>query len=487
MTLRLRLVLALVMLTFVGLAVFGVATYQLYASAEYERLDDQVRASVPIVTGELRRQAGFAALPPGDADRPNRPGGAPPPVIVPPGTYAELRDPTGTTLSAIQLSETSARPDLPARVTAPAGEDRLFTTGSAVGSGDWRVLVTRSNRPFGGAVVVAVPMNEVQSSLRELVLIELAAAGVLLALLAAGSWLVLRRGLRPLEQMATSARSITAGDLSHRVAPADDRTEVGQLGLALNTMLGELEESFEERAATERRLRQFLSDASHELRTPLTSIQGFAELYRLGADRDPETLAVSMRRIEEESARMKTLVDELLLLARLDETRPAAWAPVDLTVIAADSCRDAAATDSARRIALDAPAPVVVAGDEDHLRQAVANLVSNALHHTPPGTPLEVTTSVGGGLASVVVRDHGPGLSEEALAHAFDRFWQGDPARSGGGTGLGLSIVAAVAEEHRGEAVAENAPGGGARFTIRLPLDDAGPPASPPVEASSGR
>jgi two-component system OmpR family sensor kinase len=478
MTLRLRLVLALVLLTTVGLAVFGVATYSLYASAEYGRLDDQVRASVPVVTVELQRQAGFANVGPGDQDRGNGPGGgAPPPVVVPPGTYAVLRDPSGTTLSAIQLSDTSARPDIPAHLVAPGTGDRLFTTGSAVGSGDWRVLVTHANRPFGGSVIVAVPTKEVQSSLQELVIIEIAAAAVLLAILAAGSWLVLRRGLRPLEQMATSARSITAGDLSHRVEPSDDRTEVGQLGLALNTMLGELEESFDERAATERRLRQFLSDASHELRTPLTSIQGFAELSRLGAERDPEALAVSMRRIEEESARMKTLVDDLLLLARLDETRPPEREPVDLTVIAADACRDAAATDGGRTITLDGPEPVIVAGDEDHLRQAVGNLVTNALHHTPEGTPIEVSTSVDDGAALIAVRDHGEGLSDDALAHAFDRFWQANPARSGGGTGLGLSIVAGVAEEHGGEATADNAVGGGARFTIRLPLNAAEGPA----------
>ena len=485
MTLRLRLVLALVLLTTVGLAVFGVATYSLYASAEYERLDDQVRASVPIVTGELQRQAGMVGVAPGDGDRGGGPGGTPPPVVVPPGTYAELRDTTGGTLSAIQLSDTSARPDIPKHLVATGRGDRLFTTGSAVGSGDWRVLVTHANRPFGGSVVVAVPTKDVQSSLHELVFIELAAAAVLLALLAAGSWLVLRRGLRPLEQMATSARSITAGDLSHRVSPSDDRTEVGQLGLALNTMLGELEESFDERAATEQRLRQFLSDASHELRTPLTSIQGFAELYRLGADQDPEALAVSMRRIEEESARMKTLVDDLLLLARLDETRPSEREPVDLTVIAADACRDAAATDGGRTITLDAPQPVVVAGDEDHLRQAVGNLVTNALHHTPGGTAIEVSTSIDDGSAVLTVRDHGPGLGDEALAHAFDRFWQADPARSGGFTGLGLSIVAAVAEEHGGEATATNASDGGARFVVRLPLN--APPGDHGVSGSTSR
>jgi two-component system OmpR family sensor kinase len=473
MTLRLRLVIALVLLVAVGLAVFGITTYSLYSSTEYERLDDQVRASVPAVTAQLMYEAGLAPLPPRGGDQSDGPGGSrpAPPVVVPPGTYAELRDESGAEIGAIQLSGTAARPDLAGALPKAGRGGHLVTRGSATGSGDWRVLVIRANRPIGGTLVVAVPTADVAESLNELVLIEVVAAGALLALLAAGSWIVLRRGLHPLEQMATSARAIAAGDLSRRVSPSDDRTEVGQLGLALNTMLGEIEESFDERAATEQRLRQFLSDASHELRTPLTSIQGFAELFRLGADQDPEHLAVSLRRIEQESARMTTLVDGLLLLARLDETRTPDRAPVDLAIIAADACRDAVAVDPDRPVTLDAPEPAVVAGDADHLRQAVGNLVTNALHHTPAGTPIEVSTSIKGGDVVIEVRDHGPGLSDDALAHAFVRFWQANPARSGGGAGLGLSIVAAVAEEHGGLASASNAPGGGARFVIRLPLN----------------
>ena len=233
----------------------------------------------------------------------------------------------------------------------------MFSTGSTEGSGRWRVSVSASDHHDGDAIVVAVPMDELTASLNRLVLIESAAAVALLAALAVGAWLILRRGLRPLEHMATSARSISAGDLSQRVAPADGRSEVGQLGLALNTMLGELEGAFAERDATEHRLRQFLADASHELRTPLTSIQGFAELFRVGGEKDHVDLAIIMRRIEEESARMKVLVEDLLLLARLDETRPVERAPVDLAVLAADACSDAVAADPGRPITLDAPGP----------------------------------------------------------------------------------------------------------------------------------
>jgi two-component system OmpR family sensor kinase len=273
--------------------------------------------------------------------------------------------------------------------------------------------------------------------------------------------------------MATSARSITAGNLSERVSPSEDRTEVGQLGLALNTMLDEIESAFAERDRTEHRLRQFLADASHELRTPLTSIQGFAELFRLGEHAGPGAaevdLPVIMRRIEEESARMKTLVEDLLLLARLDQTRPIERAPVDLAVLAADACSDAVAAAPDRPVTLDAPQPVVVLGDNDHLRQAIANLVTNAVRHTPAGTPIEVSARVAGGAAVVAVRDHGTGLDDEALAHVFDRFWQADRARVGTGAGLGLAIVSGIAAEHGGTATVANAAGGGALFTLSLP------------------
>lgn len=231
------------------------------------------------------------------------------------------------------------------------------------------------------------------------------------------------------------------------------------------------------------RLRQFLADASHELR-PLTSIQGFAELFRLRAahaedlndlddDADPEAhvdLAVIMRRIEQEAGRMRVLVEDLLLLARLDETRPFHPEPVDLSVLAADACSDAVAIGPDRHVTLDAPMPVLVAGQADHLRQAVANLMANAVRHTPAGTPIEVSTRLGVGRASVTVRDHGPGLDEAAQAHAFDRFWQADPSRVGAGNGLGLAIVAGIAAEHGGTATVTRAPGGGAAFTVEIPL-----------------
>jgi two-component system OmpR family sensor kinase len=484
MTLRLRLVLGLVVLVTAGLAVFGFATYELYSRSQYDRLDAQVRASATAVLPTLASKAGLAV----DGDGPaqgfdGRPGhGGPgdghggrlgPPTVVPLVGYAELRDADGAFVSSFAQDRTAAVPKLDDTVTA-GGSGRFWTTGSESGSGRWRVFAGPAQGLAGDTVVVAVPLTEVTSALSRLVFIEGSAGLALLLLLATGAWYLLRRGLRPLETMAHSAASITAGNLSERVTPSEGRTEVGQLGLALNTMLGELEAAFAERDRTEHRLRQFLADASHELRTPLTSIQGFAELFRLGAGTTAATpgidLPIIMRRIEEESARMKTLVEDLLLLARLDQTRPIERVPVDLAVLAADACSDAVAADPDRPVALDAPEPVVILGDRDHLRQAIANLVANALRHTPSGTPVEVSARVLGGAAAVAVRDHGEGLDDEALAHVFDRFWQADRARVGAGAGLGLAIVAGIAAEHGGTAAAANAPGGGALFTLRLPL-----------------
>jgi two-component system OmpR family sensor kinase len=373
-------------------------------------------------------------------------------------------------VSTVSNLTTDDTPKLPATLHAN-GEDRFFT------AGQFRVFVSPGAGPGeqDQTVVVAVPLADVTDSLHRLLYVEITGGLILLAALSVGSWLILRRGLHPLEEMASTARTITAGDrvdLTQRVSPAGGPTEVGQLGLALNTMLDDIEVAFDEREATEKRLRQFLADASHELRTPLTSIQGFAELFRVSGENAQVDLPTILRRIEQESGRMKGLVEDLLLLARLDQARPPEKAPVDLAVIAADACSDAVAVAPDRRITLDAPEPVVVDGDEAHLRQAVANLVTNALNHTPQGSPVEVAARLQDGHADVSVRDHGPGLDEEAQAHVFDRFWQADRARTGVGAGLGLAIVAAIANEHGGTATATNLSdnGTGAQFTLTLPI-----------------
>jgi two-component system, OmpR family, sensor kinase len=474
MSLRLRLVAALGALLTVGLVAFGVGTYKRYSDSEYQRLDARLRQSIPGAGHELsdRASIGGTARPSGDGGRGQGPDGGPasrngPSGFAAPASYSELRDQSGASVVHIPTDISSGSPKLSDKVAALSGP---ITVGSATGSGSWRVFAASSPDQPGYLVIVAEPLGRIASSLRDLLVTDLIAGLALLGALAAGSWLILRRGLRPLENMAVSARSISAGDLSQRVSPADSRSEVGQLGVALNSMLGEIETAFQEREATEARLRQFLTDASHELRTPLTSIQGFAELFRVGTNNEHIDQGVIMRRIEEESARMKVLVEDLLLLARLDQPRTLQPTALDLTVLAADACSDAVAADPTRPITLDAPDPVVIDGIEDHLRQAVANLVTNALRHTPAGTPIEVGARLQGSTAVLVVRDHGDGLDDEALVHVFDRFWQADRARVGTGVGLGLSIVAGIAHEHGGIARAANDPAGGAVFSIEVPV-----------------
>jgi two-component system OmpR family sensor kinase len=469
LTLRLRLALAVVALVTVAVGVFFGVTYSEYRNSQYARLDNQLRAAEPsadqFLDGINQGQGG------GPFGGGGRGDGGPPQLELglPPGSFAEQRGADGK-VTGTQFIFGSNRdvpvPKLPAVLPAAPG-GRLFTVPATSGSTRFRVFAMTGDN--GLTTVVATPTTEVAVAVNRLLVLGTSGIAVLLVVVAAGAWLILRRGLRPLERMADTAAGITSGDLSQRVEPSGGNSEVGQLGLALNTMLDNIESAFAERDATERKLRQFLADASHELRTPLTSIQGFAELFRVSGEDARVDLPTILRRIEEESARMRVLVEDLLLLARLDEHRSIEREPTDLVVLAADACTDVVATDPDRQVTLDAPEPVVVEGDESHLRQALSNLTTNALRHTPPGTPIEVGCHRENGRAIISVRDHGSGLDDESLGRVFDRFWQGDQARVGTSTGLGLSIVAAIAEEHGGRASAANAPGGGALFTLELP------------------
>jgi two-component system, OmpR family, sensor kinase len=255
------------------------------------------------------------------------------------------------------------------------------------------------------------------------------------------------------------------------VSPSDPHTEVGRLGLALNAMLGRLEEAFAERQASENRLRQFIADASHELRTPLASIRGYAELFRIGAARKPVDTEKAMQRIEDEAERMGVLVEDLLTLARLDEVRDPVREDVDLALLARDGVEDARATAPDRRIELQVDGSAIVVGDPDQLRQVLGNLMRNALVHTPPGTPVDVTLASVGEEVALDVRDHGPGLPVTDTDALFERFWRAEGGRHRGkaGAGLGLAIVAGMVGAHGGRVKAANAPQGGARFTVWLP------------------
>ncbi len=487
MTLRLRLVLALVALVTVAAGAFLAATYLTYEKSQYRALDAQLHSAAPLVDQYLDAEAGPAGadvagqpspgnrigLGPGPLGQAAHSDGHTPGLVLPPGTVAELVSATGAVVAHVQFTTREAQPNLPAQLPPPSPQGRTFTVSATSGSAQFRVL--QVGAADGGSTIVAIPTTDVSKALDRLLLIEGAALAALLVVVSAGAWFVLRRGLRPLERMAQTAGRIAAGDLSQRVETSGAAGEVPQLGMALNTMLDGIETAFAEREATEQRLRQFLADASHELRTPLTSIQGFAELFRVSGESARVDLPTILRRIEDESARMRVLVEDLLLLARLDQHPDVERRPTDLAVLAADACTDAVATDRGRHITLDAPEPVVAEVDEGPIRQAIGNLVTNALRHTLPGTPIEVGCHAVAGSAVITVRDHGAGLDGDSLQHVFDRFWQGDKARVGTGAGLGLSIVAAVAAEHGGRAAAANAPGGGAVFTLALPLSSRGP------------
>jgi two-component system OmpR family sensor kinase len=343
-----------------------------------------------------------------------------------------------------------------------------FTVGSTSGSGRFRVLAQRAP---GAVTVVGISLEDVDATMSRLRLVLIGAMALVIGILGLVVFWVLRLGVRPLRRMTTTAGAIAAGDLSQRVPAEREGTEARELGDALNAMLGTIEGAFAERSASEARLRRFVADASHELRTPVTTIRGYAELYRHGGLDDRVDLDQAMRRTEQESVRMATLVDDLLLLARLDEGRPLVSHPVDLGVLGVDAAADARAVAPDRVIAAEVAEDVTVDGDEDRLRQVVGNLVGNALVHTPAGTRIAVRVHNGGGRAVVEVHDDGPGMSNDVAARAFERFSRADASRSrhAGGAGLGLAIVRAIVVAHGGEVTLRSAPGAGTTVRVELP------------------
>jgi two-component system OmpR family sensor kinase len=466
-SLRARLLITTVALVAVGLLAANVATYRSLSSSLLRRVDEQLVAARPSAAIALAVE-GFA------------PHGPNP--ILPPGTYAELRDASGRLVDAVGsrlfgLEEQDPPrlllpPGLPGSAASPREDPRFFTAESVGGlSPEYRVLATGLG-DGRGTLLVATPLADVAATLGRLVIVEVVVSAiVLLAVAALALWLV-RLGLRPLAGIGETAGAIAAGDLSRRVEPAESRTEVGRLGLALNSMLAQIEAAFEERRASEERLRRFVADASHELRTPLTSIRGYAELFRRGAESRPEDLAMAMGAIEAEASRMGVLVDDLLLLARLDQGRPLEQEPVDLGRIATDSVGTARAIEPDRPIDLEVAGPAPVVGDEGRLRQVVDNLLDNVRVHTPAGTAVRVQVATDDGHVLLSVVDDGPGVPPEVAGRMFERFYRGDPARSRetGGAGLGLAIVSAIVQAHGGSVSAESHDGSGATFVLRLPL-----------------
>ena len=469
MSLRLRILAGLVGLLVLGLAAFGVGINRLMNGYLRHQLDQQLVAVAGTVRQVLATDKDqhnldllFDLPHPEEAD----PGIVRVPrdvsdmAVFPPGLVIEVRNQNGTLLDRqmfpprmrVEYRRGDPSPRSPSdahgeKFLPPKGQDGYRTLTVTMNESDTPVLVT-----------LAIPNAPVDDVLRQLTTIELVLGMIIVGIGAVLALVMARVTARPLARIAATADAISGGDLTRRVPDKNPRTEVGRVGLALNAMLGEIQRYVDRLVESEQRMRRFLGDASHELSTPLTSIRGYAELFRRGAQDRPEDLARAMSRIEAEAARMTWLVEELLLLAELDEGRPLHPTRVDLRAIAADAVDDARLAAPDRTIELEAAPGRYVHGEENRLRQVAANLLSNACRHTPPGTPITVTVAPG----VLEVADEGPGLDAERAAHIFDRFY-------GHGSGLGLAIVASIVAAHSGTIQVISAPGEGARFRIELP------------------
>ncbi|GII97657.1 two-component system OmpR family sensor kinase [Sediminihabitans luteus] len=419
--------------------------------------------------------------------------------VLPSDYYILTRSADGESYPLVQSSTESAYgvPDIPAMSTqeieAASGEP--FTVSSRTGADqhpttptDWRVITLPLQSSLTGQTVgsafVALPLADIHQTLQILVRTLAAAALAIVTLGAVVAHLAVQRSLRPLREIETTAAGIAAGDLSRRVRPAPETTEVGSLAESLNAMLAQIERAFEAQEASEARMRRFVSDASHELRTPVAAIRGYGELYRMGALQEPEHVADTMARIEDSARRMGMLVQDLLSLARLDEGRPVRRDRVDLGRLARDAAQDLHALDPSRTVDVvgpdggDVPGDVVVVGDEDRLRQVMTNLIGNVARHTPSGTAAEIvlapaTASDGAPAVRVEVRDHGPGMGPEESARIFERFYRVDSSRTreSGGSGLGMAIVAAIVAAHGGSVGVSATDGGGLTVGVLLPVD----------------
>ncbi len=492
--LRVKLVAAVLVLVFAALLVTSSASAYALDSYLLERIDGQLKATahannVLLLTS---RQSVDIVLPTDFMARRQTAYG-----VGPEPTYHQ----------SLRAEDLPPLPNTPAETEARL--DTPYTDWAINHSRRWRLLVTE--QPNGEYLVVGQQLVALDTAVHRLVLVELIVSCAVLVVLAAVGVALVRASLRPLVEIERTAGEIAAGQLGRRVPESDPRTEVGRLSRALNQMLAQIEGAFAARAASERaalaaelaareaaeaaqrsesrarrseeRMRQFVADASHELRTPLTTIRGFAELYRQGAV-EPDQTAPLLRRIEDEAARMGLLVEDLLLLARLDQERPLVLAPVELHVLAGDAVAAARAMAPDRPIALDVAGdgrPILVLGDEPRLRQVIGNLVTNALTHTPPATPVTLRLAADGATAVIEVVDTGPGIARDQADQVFERFYRVDKARTrqaaaGGadsghsGAGLGLAIVAALVAAHGGAVEVDSVPGQGATFRVRLPL-----------------
>jgi two-component system OmpR family sensor kinase len=392
------------------------------------------------------------------------------PDIVTPDTASVVITKTGRVVYTVPVVERGrpSLPVLPSRATLRADLDKPFTVAGTGGVRRFRAIAGGLDN--GATIVIAAPLTGVDGTIADLrrqVLWISAAALVLLGLIL---WRLLAAATKPTNAMIDVAARIGDGDFTARVDPAGLHGDAARLGIALNQMVMRIEHAFAETSASEEKLRRFVADASHELRTPLTSIRGYAQLLRMGAAGDEAETAT--RRIDSEAARMAALVDDLLLLARLDQGRPLAREPVDVAAIVRDLGDDARMLEPLRPISVDVPDdPIVVLGDESRLRQLLMNLLGNVRRHTEPRAACALQVHPTDTDVLITVSDHGGGMNAVDAAHAFDRFYRADASRNrdSGGSGLGLSIARAIVEAHGGSITLDTAVNAGTRVTIRLP------------------
>jgi two-component system, OmpR family, sensor kinase len=456
--LRVGLVAATLVLVACGLAASGIMVTSILRHSLVSRIDQTLTEASRSWAQAPRRQS----APPYEGPDPGRP---------PSKFYVRGIGTDGTPFTAI--NDRNAEPALPPdNNVGPNPTTLASVNGSDI---QWRAVSVRGPH---GLITVAIDLSDVQHTVRSLVWLQFGIGVAVLIVVGIAGFAVVHRSLRPLTEVEQTAAAIAAGQLDRRVPERDPRTEVGRLSLALNGMLTQIqqavassESSAEKARGSEDRMRRFITDASHELRTPLTTIRGFAELYRQGAARD---VAMLLSRIESEASRMGLLVDDLLLLARLDVQRPLEYLRVDLLALVSDAVHDAQAIDPKRTITmevLDGPGTPEVLGDEPRLRQVLSNLVVNALQHTPSSADVVIRVGTAGDDAVLEVRDWGPGMSQEDASRVFERFYRTDSsrARASGGTGLGLSIVNSLVHAHGGVVTVTTAPGEGCCFRVTLP------------------
>lgn len=464
MSLRARLLLALVAVTLAALVVADIATFSELRSFLYRQSDQSLAADYLNIARVL---GGTSDIPTAQAL-----------LTAAPGTFAEVRKSDGTVVvGPVPAYEQGHKytPRLPAVIpgftssgSGGAVSSPFTTASNEAGGPDFRVRAWQL--PSGDQLILGAPLGRAHSTLQHLLWLLLAVtAAAILAALVLGWWLT-RVGLRPLTAIEGAAGAIAAGKFDQRVPGDDKKTEVGRLARALNVMLGRIAEAFAERDATEARLRRFVADASHELRTPTAAVSAYAELFERGAAGSQDDLQRAMAGIRSETARMGRLVEDLLLLARLDEGVPLARRPVELVAIASAAVHTSRSLGPEWPVSLEAGRPVEVLGDEVRLRQVLDNLLANVRSHTPPGTAAAVRVYESGGEAVIEVRDEGPGLKPEDAGHVFERFYRADRSRNRatGGSGLGLSIVAAIVGAHGGRVEVDPA-AGGALFRVHLP------------------